>query len=293
MIKGIYQKLEEQSSSLNEKIITPQGLAISELIEGNGVLIGKSLAQQLNIRLGDSIELFFPAESQRSRSAIKLDKTHVRVNGIFKTGIEDFDESVIVASHELLASLFEVHPTTIGLKTDPAINESDLIKKLSDRFSLYVYSWQDLYPALVSALKLEKYASLLILALIILIASMTIIAVLFMQITHKRKDIAILQAMGAEHSLIRLIFLIMGIFIAGIGSITGISLGIAVSLILKRYPLISLPEAYYTDHLPITLTLEMVCFVFLLVMLISLFATLFATRSLKKINCIDVLKFEA
>ena len=71
-----------------------------------------------------------------------------------------------------------------------------VIQKLRHRLGLDVYSWKDLYPSLVASLKLEKYVSFFILALILLVASMNIISLLFMQITQKRPTIALLQAMG-------------------------------------------------------------------------------------------------
>ena len=74
--------------------------------------------------------------------------------------------------------------------------EKQVVESLKKRLDLEVMSWKDLYSSLVSALILEKYAILFILALVALVASLNIISLLFMYVTQKRTDIAILSNNG-------------------------------------------------------------------------------------------------
>src|SRR5207302_1389175 len=150
----------------------------------------------------------------------------------------------------------------------------------------------DLYPALISALKLEKYALILILLLITMVASMNIIALLFMQITQKRPDIAILYAMGMRPKQIVSIFMLMGMLIASIASASGIFLAWIASLLLERYPFIELPDVYYVTHLPANMDWSLAITVFITIMLLNFMATWYTARRTQHIKIADVLRYE-
>jgi lipoprotein-releasing system permease protein len=215
------------------------------------------------------------------------------VSGMFKTGIDEFDNGLILCSFDLMHELFPDNGATqLSLRLQPNEDEQKTIQQLQDTLQLEVYSWKDLYPALVSALKLEKYAMFLILALITLVASMNIIALLFMQITQKRPDIAVLRAMGALPRTITQIFLIMGMSIALVASACGIALAWIATLILQNYPFITLPDAYYVSHLPAKMDWQLVLSVFSVVICMSFIATWLTARRTRSINSAQVLRFE-
>ena len=110
---------------------------------------------------------------------------------------------------------------------------------MKNRFHLDVFTWKELYPALVAALKLEKYAMFFIFALITLVASMNIISLIFMQIIQKRPDIAIYQALGMHNRTIINLFRLMGIGLATIAAIAGLFAAFIAGLLLEKYPFIS------------------------------------------------------
>jgi len=151
---------------------------------------------------------------------------------------------------------------------------------------------EQLYPALLEALKLEKYAMFLILALITLVASMSIISLLFMQITQKRADIAILKSMGLSAGNISKIFLYVGITIAFFGSAIGLGLAFVAGWLLEKYPFIQLPDAYYVSHLPAKMEWPIFIAVFAIVMILSFLSTWIPARRTKKINISRILRFE-
>ena len=133
----------------------------------------------------------------------------------------------------------------------------------------------------------------LILALITLVASMNIISLLFMQITQKRGDIALLQSMGATTYDIRMIFIVMGMLLSLIASIIGLLLATFASWILNRYPFITLPDVYYVTHLPSHMEWHIIVAVFIAVTLLSLISIVLPTRRIKTISVSNVLRFEA
>ena len=295
MLKGIDPEKESLTSSIASKVINPMPTKnLQSIIQANQVLIGSQSAASLNLAVGDTIELIHVADQNSKKGSINLEKTTATVGGIFKTGIEEFDAGLIFCSHELYSQMFAQEGVDqVTFKLGPGTNEKQVIDKLHSRFNLDVYSWKDLYPALVSALKLEKYVMFLILALITLVASMNMVSLLFMQIIQKRGDIAILKTMGMRNSAINGIFFIMGITISFFASLCGLAVAWAAGLFLQRYPLITLPDAYYVTQLPVNLDIKIFVLIFIVIMLMSVLATWLPIRKIKTIQIADVLRFEA
>jgi lipoprotein-releasing system permease protein len=295
MIKAIDPDREALTSSIASKVIqkTP-GHDFPSLIHGNHILIGCQTAATLNLSVGSALELIYVANQAEHKKAINLEKTEAIVGGIFKTGIEEFDSGLIFCSQELFKQMFNQEAVDqIALKLHPDANEAQIIEKLKSRFNVDVFSWKDLYPALVSALKLEKYVMFIILALITLVASMNMISLLFMHIVQKKGDIAILKTMGMQNSQVSAIFFIMGIIIASIASVCGLLTAWVIGILLQRYPLITLPDAYYVTYIPVRLDLRVFALIFVVIMFMSIVATWLPIRKIKNVNIADVLRFEA
>lgn len=290
---GVLATHEEKTSSL-ACYITQTLMPTKELthiIKDNQVLIGERLAKQFELKVGDTIELMYAPENHAASNKLYLASTALVVHGIFKTGLEDIDAGTIYCALPFLASLFpDSSIDHIAIQPLPSTNQTQLIKQLHDRFGLEVYSWQSLYPALVSALELEKYAMFLILSLIVLIASMTILALLYMQIQHKRSDIAIMHAMGIPDRTITHIFIIMGICIAAISASIGLATAALVAWALDTYQLIPLPDTYLISHLPVALELHVFIGIFLFVVFIALIATWIPCKTLHTVTIARLLR---
>ncbi len=295
LLKAIDPSLEEKVSTIGNTVTGLPGLkaSLSFLLDGNQVVIGKKMADSLGVTPGQEIRLLFTPEQKVRNKKITLDSYDVTVSGTFSTGIEEFDYGLILASFSLVKKIFpDAGVTQLNIRLQPGADEQATISQLKNRFNIDVYSWKDLYPALVSALKLEKYVMILILALIALVASMNIISLLFMQIIQKRPDIAIYQAMGMASTKIMLIFLFMGIGICLFAGLFGLAAAYGVGLLLKKYPFISLPDTYYVSHLPIQMSWEIFLLVFIIVLLMGTLASLLPARSVKSIKVAKILRFE-
>ena len=128
--------------------------------------------------------------------------------------------------------------------------------------------------ALLAALTLEEYVSFLVIALITLVASMNILALLFMQITNKRTDIALLKTIGMPSHAITTIFIYMGLGIALCASICGVLCATVISFCIDHYKLLPLPDAYYVSHVPAHMTIYIPLMVLCMVCLMSLCAAI-------------------
>ncbi|MCK5632459.1 ABC transporter permease [bacterium] len=293
IIKGINPQKEPTISTLHKKIIIPVNKSLSTLLTHKSVIIGKSLSESIATKTGEPITLFIAKNNSIQAKKVRFYDKHAHVSGIFKTGIDEFDTGVIFCSLDFFKSLFpDSGPTQLGLTLKSQTNETIIITKLQKRLGLTVHSWKNLYPALVSALKLEKFAMFFILALITLVASMNIISLMFMQITQKRSDIAILKSMGMAENAISKTFLCMGMTIAFLGSVVGLISAFIVGWILQNYPFIKLPDAYYVSHLPSEMTASIFFTVFIVVMILSFISTWISARRTKQINVSHVLRFE-
>lgn len=296
LIKGIDPSQESQTTQLEKKILTTNPYCTPSLIAAvnhDSVLIGNQLAQTLNVHCGDTFTIYFVPEQNSAKRSLHLEKTNLKVGGIFKTGIEEFDANIIICTLDQLHAIFpQSGITSLSIAYPATMQEKDVQEQLKKRFNLTVISWKDRYPALVAALELEKYASFIILSLIILVASMSIVSLLFMQITQKRGDIALLKTLGTPTRTIRFIFIIMGMAIAMCGAIVGLLLAALCGLILRNYWALELPDAYFVTHIPVAFELSIFVTVFAVVIIISFFATWLPTRSIGQINCADVLRFE-
>jgi len=302
LLKGIDPVREEQVSTLSRMIIQPIRTntpasrdILASLVTTNHVLIGSSMARIQNLHVGDSLNLFVADQARSGATKLALSREQAVIAGIFQTGIDDFDANVVICD---LPFLQNIDPSaridTINLKHNDGTNEQSVITALKKQFDdVDIRSWKELYPALVDALKLEKYAMFLILALIMLVACTNIIALLFMQITQKRGDIAILRSLGMSPQAIRRIFIFMGMGLSTVATIIGLTLATITSYLLDHFQLISLPDVYYVTHLPARMEPQLLLVVFAVILLMSFGATWFATKKISSLNIAHILRFEA
>ncbi len=290
MLKSIEPEQENKVSSIGKKLYNTTSL--SDAIHHNNIVIGKTLAHNMGFTKGMPITLMYLDPTSGKRK-VSIHKTEAIVNGMFDTGIDEFDTGLVLCTPQFLHSLFPDNGITeISIALDKNVNEEYTLSRLKNRIGLDVFSWKDRYPALVSALKLEKYAMFFILVLITLVASMNIIALLFMIIRTKHADIAILRSMGASSRLIVHLFMMVGIMLSAIASSIGVALAWLASWFLDRYPFIELPDIYYITHLPVKMDWHITILVLLVTMLITILATWWTARQTRLISIANVLRFE-
>lgn len=293
-LKGIDAQLEQFVTPIQTMILPKnQPHYLEKLLHGNQVIIGKQLAQQLHLSTGSHINLIYTSDEDMTRK-VDFEQQKIIVAGIFDTGIDDFDSNFVYCSSQFFNQIFPDHGITqIYAKALDDSNENNVIAKLQERLHINVYSWKKLYASLVSALELEKYAMFLILLLIILVASSNIISLLFMQITQKRRDIALLLTFGLSPAKIKNIFLALSMTISTIAALTGLLCAYLVGLFLQYYRWIKLPDnVYYTTHLPVLMDPYLFLFIFFVVLAISFFASLIPLSKIKMKNIATILRNE-
>ncbi len=290
-LKAVDPGLEKKTTTIEHNLLDTHA-TLNDLLKDQKIIIGNTLAQELDVHVGDCVNLLFIADHSLSNK-ITLSNKEVIVSGIFCTGIDEFDAGLAYGSFSLLHTLYPeegIQQINISLKNDSL--EQETITQLKQQFGLSTLSWKDFYKPLVQALKLEKYAMIVILALIALVAIMNIISVIFMQIIKKRTDIALLLSMGMEHHAIQKLFITIGLGITLIASVAGLLTAFGIGLILQKYPFIKLPDTYYTSHLPIHMEWWIFMGVFLLMLVFSYIAAWVPSRNIKSLHAAQILRFE-
>ncbi|MBA3751782.1 ABC transporter permease [Candidatus Dependentiae bacterium] len=270
-------------------LLSPEAVAPWKKLTSHTIFIGHTLAERLHVKEGDSAVLLYPEEKNLGRH-ISLFSKPVTIAALYKTGIQDFDEHVIMASFELVKELYPPTVNQVVIKLAPHADEKEVISSLRTRLALPVYSWKDLYPPLLAALTLEKYAMFFIVGLVSLVASLTIIALLFMYATEKRTEIALLKSMGMTDNALNKLFMYISLFITLGGTLCGIVCAALATSLLKKFPFIKLPDAYYVTHLPAELAPTIILSVVVFACIVGIGAALLPLQKIKSMNVANVLK---
>ncbi len=289
MVIGIDPSTYAHISSLGS-MVQPSS-PLDELVFDTHIIVGHKLAASLALKSNDPVTLFVTSDTEPVKNTLTLDSHEAVLQGTFKTGIDEFDANIIMCSLSLFEELFpEVGIKELGIKLKPGAQESTLIPILKKRLNLDVYSWKELYPALLSTLALEKYAAFFIMALITLVASMNLISLLFMYLTSKKATIAVLKAMGTGDRDIICIFSMIGMAISCCATVAGLMLAYGVSVILEWYPFIKLPDTYYVSHLPAKMDWQIALSVAAIVLILSFISTWFTAQRSQRIAISSLLR---
>lgn len=292
-LRGIEPAKESLVSTIGTKIIEPTPHTSLEIAcPDNAFCIGQQLAEDLGVTVGDVVTLVYPQDQTFEQKKMLFETKDIMISAIFKTGIQDFDTRLVYCTATTFTSIFEdALPTQLYVKLTPNACEKTVIAQLTQELQLHVFSWEEMYESILSALKLEQYALFFILFFILLIASTSIISLLFMTIAQKERDIALMQVFGMPPSAIRNVFVCLSLFICTFAAITGQIIAYVIGYFLHTYKWISLPEnVYYTTHLPIALDTFIFLGIGCCVVCICFIASLLPLKKLKNYKLANVIR---
>ncbi|HSE83782.1 MAG TPA: FtsX-like permease family protein, partial [Thermodesulfobacteriota bacterium] len=187
----------------------------------------------------------------------------------------------------------------IEVKVKDAYKARQIGEKISGSlgFPFYTRNWEEVNRSLFRALRLERMAIAIFLALIILVAALDIVSTLTMVVMEKGRDIAILRTMGATKAGIMKIFIIDGMIVGFVGTVLGSIAGLAVCYAIKTYDPIKRLIPFDSQVYPISefpVKIEPLYFILIAVfsLLICFFATLYPSYQASRKDPVEVLRYE-
>lgn len=249
-----------------------------------GLVVGRSLATELDIEIGDRVRVvsplagFSPALLGPSPPGAPRSR-ELRVVGIFEAGFDEYDTELVYVdlfeAEQLLDHGDSVDGVEIRLR-DP-MQAPEVSRRLERELgggAYYTMDWEELNHNLFTALEIQKVMLSLVIASIVFVAAFTVIATLIMIVLERKREIAILKAMGAEDAHVLFVFLTQGMAIGLVGTLLGLVVGGGVCLYLDHIQFPLDPHVYLIDHLPVRLSGQEVGWTMFIAVLICLVATL-------------------
>jgi len=261
-----------------------------------GVILGVRLANQLGVFLGSPVQVVSPLGSPTAIGVIPKVRRFVVV-GIFDSGMSEIDSTLVYMSLGDAQKFFELGDavTNIEIRVRDVYQAKAVAESIQRKlgFPYITEDWSRLWPNLFSALKLEKTVYFLVLLLMVLIGAFNIISTLIMVVMEKRKDIAILQSMGATRASIRKIFLIKGCVIGVVGTALGVLFGLAICLLIQKYRFIELPkDVFLISTVPVRIYWSNFLLVGFASLGVCLLASLYPARQAAKLDPVEIIRYE-
>jgi lipoprotein-releasing system permease protein len=300
LVRGIrvedLQKIEHIAGNLR------QG-SLENFSEGEGVVIGRRLAESLSLQAGDTLTLITP------RGAATPFGTAPRVKGypvkaVFEIGMSEFDATFVFMPLAEAQSYFnrteDVQLIEVYLDNADRVDEARASIEEAAGRPILMTDWRQRNRTFFGALEVERNVMFLILTLIVLVAALNIISGLIMLVKDKSSDIAILRTMGATRGAVMRIFLITGASIGVVGTIAGFLLGLLIAAnVQSLQSFLSWatnsnlwdPTLRFLSQIPSEVNPREVATVLAMALILSLLATLYPSWQAAKLDPVEALRY--
>jgi lipoprotein-releasing system permease protein len=301
LVRGIRADDLNKIASISSNL--KQG-SLSGFDEGQGVLIGRRLADQLTLRAGDGVTLVAPRGAVTPMGTTPRIKTY-KIAGVFEVGMSEYDTAFVFMPLTEAQAYFNRagDVTAIEVYTDNPDRVEQYRKLVNDNAqrSIFIVDWRQRNATFFNALQVERNVMFLILTLIVLVAALNIVSGLIMLVKDKGSDIAIMRTMGATQGAIMRIFLITGASIGVVGTLTGFLAGVFVCLNIESIRQflswltsteIFSPELYFLSRLPAQMDFGETAAVVVMALALSLVATLYPSWRAARLDPVQALRYE-
>jgi lipoprotein-releasing system permease protein len=302
VVNGINAELEPTVSAI-DRFINEGSLAQLEN-ERWGIIIGETLAQRLQVEVGDAVDLYSSSVTLNPLTPLANFRQFELV-GVFRVGSQELDAEMVVINIEAARALFRLRGPFNGLRirTDDVMQADNTRLQLASELptTVTISSWTAQFGAIYENIVFSRSIISFMLWLLVVVAAFNLIVSLIMIVRDKKGDIAILRTLGASPKLINRIFMWQGCLIGAFGIAIGLVLGIIGSLqitniaefIEEKFSIQFLnAEVYPIDFLPSQLSFVDVTVVIAGVFILALLATVYPARRAAAIRPAEVLRAE-
>jgi lipoprotein-releasing system permease protein len=301
LVRGIDPSEEGKVSEFVKSLVKGK---LTDLVPGEfGIMIGKSLSNQLGVGVGDKLALIAP-QGTLTPAGVVPRLRQFTVVGLFESGHYEYDSSLILAHLTDAGKLFRVDGVSgVRLVTDKMLEAPEIAQQIAGTLpaNLIVRDWSRENRNWFAAVQIEKRMMFIILMLIIAVAAFNLVSMLVMTVTDKQSDIAILRTLGAPPSSIMKIFMVQGSAVGLLGTFAGVALGVLIALNVRSVSAFIenllgfqiLPSGvYFISYLPSDLHWQDVTFIAVVSSVLALLATIYPSWRASKTRPAEALRYE-
>lgn len=296
LVRGIRSADLDKISAIANNV---RGGTLDGFDEGNGVAIGRRLAEALGIQAGDTITLSTPKGATTPFGTAPRTKAYT-VKAVFEIGMTEFDatfvfmplaESQAFFNRDSNVSLIEVY---LDNPDGVAAMRPDL--EMAAERPVLLTDWRQRNRTFFGALEVERNVMFLILSLIVVVATLNIVSGLILLVRDKSSDIAILRTMGATPGTVMRVFLINGALIGVVGTLAGLALGVVITLNIKPIQRVLFPSAWdptvrFLAEIPAEMNSQEITVVVITSIVLSLVATLYPSWRAARLDPVQALRY--
>ena len=226
-ITGIEPEKEIKVNIIGQYVTEGRNLTSDDT---DSLLIGKGLADAMNVKVGDRITMVGRSQHKEMRQRT------MTIVGIYDLGMAEIEKQTVYISLNEAKSLYEMSaPTEVAIFLQHLGQEEEVIASLKSSFSGYeIESFQANYPDLANAINSKGGVMNIFSVIIIAIAGVGILNLLLMAVYERTREIGVLGAMGLKPRQISLLFILEGTMIGLVGVVVGIALGLALNGMLMK-----------------------------------------------------------
>jgi lipoprotein-releasing system permease protein len=255
--------------------------------------IGITLASKLKVREGEVVRMVAPIVGQSSQ--ISTRSGQFVIGAIFDSGMSFLDTNMVFMDLLRAQNFFGRAGVVDGIDIHlTSLTETDNVTSALRRMFPAPYrvrTWVEYNQSGTAGFAMLKRVYAMVLMLLIAVAAFNLIATLIMVVMEKRKDIAVLMAMGSTPREIRLVFVLKGLIVGGAGTIAGVILGAIGCFALARYHFIPIPrEIYGVSTLPIAVSPISFLWVALASLALCFLATIYPARQASREMPVEVFR---
>lgn len=223
---GVEPGIETQISDIDARLRTGQ---LGNLdTQSDGIILAEEQAQRLAVGMGDVVGVTAPSGSSRSLRVVGL----IKPGQLFVSSANGF--ALLRTAQSLLGRPFVVN--RIGIRVADPQQASKAAAALEQRFGYKAESWQERSSDILAQFVIRNVIMYTVVGAILLVASFGIYSIVSNSVSDKRRDIAILRAIGLSEADLQLLFVLQGIALALAGIVLGWGLGFALMELLGRIP---------------------------------------------------------
>ena len=297
VLKGIDPERETAVTTLLGNLRDGTVADLSKSFEdADPLIIGKELAKSLGAVVGSTLMITSP-QGRLTPFGIVPKFREFQVVGIFDSGFYEFDATWTFTNLDVARRLFDLDDivTVIEIKLDDIYLAESMAEKVEQAAGaeFTTTNWMEQNRSLFNALRLERLVTVLTIGLIVFVAALNIFITLTMVVMEKRRDIAVLMAMGARQGQIWSVFTLYGLLVGSLGTLLGLIAGYAISWYADTYKLIRLPaEIYSLAAVPFRAQAIDGVFIALAALTICFLATLHPSVNAARLNPVEILRYD-